>query len=306
MIYTVTINPALDYVVRGENINSGSVNRVDGGVLQAGGKGINVSVVLAELGCKSKALGFTAGFTGTELERMISGKGVEADFVRLRSGFTRINVKLKNSTEKGGIVETELNAAGPAISEEDIEKLLEKLSEIQDGDVIVLSGSTAGLKDIYGRVLDTLSGKSIKSVIDTTGSLLLDSLKYRPWLIKPNLDELAELFGERPDSTEKIVELAERLRKMGAGNVLVSMASDGAILVDENGGISFMPALQGRAVNSVGAGDSMLAGFIAGMLQSSDYRYALKLGTAAGAATAFSEGLGTKDKIGELLRQITV
>lgn len=306
MIYTVTINPALDYVVRGENINSGSVNRVDGGVLQAGGKGINVSVVLAELGCKSKALGFTAGFTGTELERMISGKGVEADFVRLRSGFTRINVKLKNSTEKGGIVETELNAAGPAISEEDIEKLLEKLSEIQDGDVIVLSGSTAGLKDIYGRVLDTLSGKSIKSVIDTTGSLLLDSLKYRPWLIKPNLDELAELFGERPDSTEKIVELAERLRKMGAGNVLVSMASDGAILVDENGGISFMPALKGRAVNSVGAGDSMLAGFIAGMLQSSDYRYALKLGTAAGAATAFSEGLGTKDKIGELLRQITV
>lgn len=299
MIYTVTINPALDYILRGNSIDFGGVNRVSGGTLQFGGKGINVSVLLRELGCESTALGFTAGFTGDELEKQVKSCGVKTDFIRLESGLTRINVKLKSNDG-----ETELNAAGPSISADDVDKLLEKTGTLQEGDTLILSGSTAGLADIYPRILEKISGKNIRTAVDTTGKQLLDTLKYRPWLIKPNLDELAELFGELPDSTEKTAELANRLREMGAQNVLVSMAAEGAVLVDEKGEVRFQKACTGKAVNSVGAGDSMLAGFTAGMLKTGDYGYALKLGTAAGAATAFSEGLGTVTLIEELLKQI--
>ena len=294
MIYTVTINPALDYVVRGENIVLGEVNRVNGDTLQMGGKGINVSVVLSELGCKSKALGFIAGFTGEELERMVKSQGVETDFVKLNKGLTRINIKLKSG------VETELNAKGPEITEKDIAKLIEKLSEIENGDTLVLSGSTAGLSDIYERILNSLSGKHIRTVVDTSGKQLTDVLKYHPWLIKPNLDELTELFGKRPENNDEVAELARRLQEMGAVNVLVSMAGKGAVLVDENDIVYYQPACKGKVVNSVGAGDSMTAGFIAGAAEG-DYEAGLKLGTATGAATAFSEGLGTAEFIRELL-----
>lgn len=299
MVYTVTFNPAIDYVVQADDITVGSVNRTRSEKIYFGGKGINVSMVLAELGVKSKALGFVAGFTGEAIEKGVLESGIEADFVRLEKGFSRINVKIKSECE------TELNGQGPIIGDNALNELFAKLDDISDGDTIVLAGSIPKSmpSDIYERILERLQGKKIKAVVDATKDLLLNVLKYKPYLIKPNNHELGEMFGVALKTIDEIAEYAKRLKDMGAQNVLISMAGDGALLIDENGRTHICGVCRGAVKNSVGAGDSMVAGFIAGSA-GGDYEYALKLGTAAGGATAFSEGLAKKELIYELLEQL--
>ena len=299
MVYTVTFNPAVDYIVHTKQLIAGATNRSDSEEIYFGGKGINVSIVLSELGVKSKALGFVAGFTGEAIEKGVAEKGIDADFVHLNEGFSRINVKIKSGEE------TELNGQGPKITDEAIRELYAKLDEIQDGDTLVLAGSIPSSlpADIYERILERLSGKKIRAVVDATKDLLLNVLKYRPFLIKPNNFELGEIFGVEMKSTEDIVKYAGKLKEMGAQNVLVSMAGDGAVLLHENGKTHVCGVCRGKVKNSVGAGDSMVAGFVAGC-EKGDYEYALKLGTASGGATAFSEGLAEKDRIYELLGQL--
>ncbi len=299
MVYTVTFNPAIDYVVHTGEMKLGSVNRSVSEEMYFGGKGINVSMVLAELGVRSKALGFTAGFTGEAIEQGVRSMGIDADFVRLSQGNSRINVKIK-STE-----ETELNGQGPHIDEEALAKLFEKLSELKDGDTLILAGSIPNSlpSDIYEKILHYLSDRKIKAVVDATKDLLLNVLKYHPFLIKPNNHELGEIFGKTLTSDSEIAEYAAKLQDMGARNVLISMAGDGAILLDEHSNIHKCGVCKGTVKNSVGAGDSMVAGFTAGSLEG-DYEYALKLGTACGGATAFSDGLAKKDLIFELLKQL--
>lgn len=299
MIYTVTFNPAVDYVVRADEMKIGSVNRSRDESVHFGGKGINVSVVLGELGVRSRALGFVAGFTGAAIESGIAQKGIETDFIRLENGFSRINVKIKSESE------TELNGQGPVIDDGSLSALLKKLDALEDGDTLVLAGSIPATmpSDIYRRILARLSGKKIRAVVDATKELLLNVLEYEPFLVKPNDHELGEMFGVTLKTTDEIAEYAGRLRTMGARNVLVSMAGDGALLLDENGSLHSCGACRGTVINSVGAGDSMVAGFIAG-LEQGGYEYALKLGTAAGGATAFSDGLAQKDDIYRLLEQL--
>lgn len=299
MVYTVTFNPAIDYIVRIDELIAGRTNRSSSEQMFVGGKGINVSAVLAELGIKSKALGFVAGFTGRAIEDGVTEKGVETDFVHLESGCSRINVKIKSG------VETELNGQGPQIPEAAIEQLFVKMNELQDGDVLVLAGSIPNTlpSDIYEKILARLSDRKIKTVVDATKDLLLNVLKYKPFLIKPNNHELGEMFGVELKTEEEIISYAKKLREMGAVNVLISMAGDGAILVDEHGEIHKCGVCRGTVKNSVGAGDSMVAGFIAGS-ENGDYEYALKLGTATGGATAFSDDLAKKDEIFELLKQL--
>ncbi len=299
MVYTVTFNPAVDYVIHTGNIKPGTVNRTTSEQIFFGGKGINVSLVLAELGIKSKALGFVAGFTGTAIENGIKEKGIDADFVRLENGFSRINVKIKGNEE------TEINGQGPDIKETDINKLFSKLDKMNSGDILVLAGSIPSTlpDDIYEKILAYLSDKKIRAVVDASKDLLLNVLKYKPFLIKPNNHELGEMFGVTLDTEEQIKYYALKLKEMGAANVLVSMAGDGAILLDENGIFHTCGVCEGVVKNSVGAGDSMVAGFIAGC-ESGDYGHALKLGTACGGATAFSDGLATKLEIANLMSQL--
>lgn len=299
MIYTVTFNPAIDYVVRTGEMKVGVVNRTESEEIYFGGKGLNVSIILNELGIKSEALGFVAGFTGEAIENGMAKDGIKTDFVHLNNGFSRINVKIQSSFE------TEINGQGPEISEENIEELFKKLNKIQDGDTIVLAGSIpASLpSDIYERIFEYLKNKKIRAIVDATGDLLMNVLKYKPFLIKPNNFELEEIFGVELKTAEDVSEYALKLKEMGAVNVLVSMAGDGAILADENGKIHACGVCSGTVKNSVGAGDSMVAGFIAGCEKKS-YEYALKLGTAAGGATAFSDGLAKKDLIYSLLEQL--
>ncbi len=299
MIYTVTFNPAVDYVVHTGRMEKGSVNRASSEEIYFGGKGINVSLVLSELGIPSRALGFVAGFTGKAIEDGIGEKGIETDFVHLKKGFSRINVKIKSDEE------TELNGQGPEIGEDALEELFGKLSELKDGDTIVLAGSIPNSlpSDIYERILESLSDRQIKTVVDATKDLLMNVLKYKPFLIKPNNHELGEMFGVTLKTNEEIAEYAAKLKAMGARNVLVSMAGDGALLLDENGKTHICGVCKGTVRNSVGAGDSMVAGFIAGSMEG-DYEYALRLGTATGGATAFSDGLARKDDIYRLLEQL--
>ncbi len=299
MIYTVTFNPAIDYVVRVGKMIPGGVNRADSEEMYFGGKGINVSLVLSELGLKSRALGFAAGFTGSAIEQGISERGVETDFVHLDRGCSRINVKIKCPD-----LETELNGQGPEIPDAALEQLFSKLDALRDGDTLVLAGSIPNSlpSDIYERILARINRKNIRCVVDATKELLLNVLKYKPFLIKPNNHELGEMFGTELKTEDEIVEYAKRLRDMGAVNVLISMAGDGAILVDEHGEVHRCGVCKGTVRNSVGAGDSMVAGFIAGCEKG--YGYALKLGTASGGATAFSDGLAERDKIYELLEQL--
>ncbi len=300
MIYTVTFNPAVDYVVHTDKIAMGEINKYSDEKVYFGGKGVNVSVVLKELGFNSKALGFIAGFTGDAIEKGIQEKGIDTDFVRLENGFSRINFKIKSGEE------TELNGKGPEINSADIERFYKKLDTMQSGDVLVLAGSIpASLPDdIYEKILERLSDRNIKSVVDATGKLLLNVLPFKPYLIKPNNFELAEMFQTELETNDDIIKYARELKNMGARNVLVSMAEKGAILVDENDEVHIYPVCKGEVKNSVGAGDSMLAGFLAGMLEKNDYNYALKLGTASGGATAFSDGLATKELIDECIKQL--
>lgn len=300
MIYTVTFNPAIDYVIHTGKMKIGSVNRSESEEIYFGGKGINVSFVLNELGIKSKALGFIAGFTGEAIEKGVAAKGIETDFVHLGNGFSRINVKIKSDNE------TELNGQGPKINEADLDLLFNKLDKLRDEDTIVLAGSIPNSlpSDIYEKILEFLSNRKIKTVVDATKDLLKNVLKYKPFLIKPNNHELGEMFGVTLTTNEEIAEYASKLKEMGARNVLVSMAGNGALLLDENGKTHICGVCKGTVKNSVGAGDSMVAGFIAGSLEG-DYEYALKLGTAAGGATAFSDGLAQKDDIYRLLKQLS-
>lgn len=299
MIYTVTFNPAIDYVVHTDDMKTGSVNRSSKEEIYFGGKGINVSWVLSELGIKSKALGFVAGFTGKAIEDGIKAKGIETDFVHLEKGFSRINVKIKSSEE------TELNGQGPVITDEAIKELYSKLDKLENGDTLILAGSIPNTlpSDIYEKILEYISSKDIKIVVDATKDLLLKVLKFKPFLIKPNNHELGEMFGIELKTKEEIIKYARRLKDMGAVNVLISMAGDGAILIDKDDNVHTCGVCKGKVKNSVGAGDSMVAGFVAGSADG-DYEYALKLGTASGGATAFSDGLATKDEIFRLLEQL--
>ncbi|MGN0499344.1 MAG: 1-phosphofructokinase [Acutalibacteraceae bacterium] len=296
MIYTVTFNPALDYVLHLDKLEVGEINRSVSEQIINGGKGINVSTVLKNLGVENTALGFCAGFTGDELERGINADGVKTDFIHLKNGFTRVNVKIRAQED------TDINGQGPKIENEDIERLFEKLDSLGQEDILVLAGSIPNTlpKDIYERILERLDGRGVKTVVDATGELLVNVLKYKPFLIKPNNDELGEIFGKTLETDEEITEYAIKLREMGAENVLVSMGGAGAILVTADGCFKRGVA-KGKVVNTVGAGDSMVAGFLYGYLKSGDYEYALKTGTAAGGATAFTVGIATKEEIETVL-----
>lgn len=300
MIYTLTLNPAIDYVIKLDTLNTGCTNRASGNFCFAGGKGVNVSQVLKELGHESILTGFAAGFTGDELIRQLTENGCRCDFVRTQNGFTRINVKLKADEE------TEINGSSGEITAEENESLLRKLSALGEGDILVLAGSIPKGLDtgIYSGIMENLSGRGVMFAVDTEGQALLDTLKYKPFLIKPNNHELGAIFGCSADTAEAAAEYGQRLREMGAQNVLVSMAGDGAVLCAADGKVYFQPAAKGSVVNSVGAGDSMVAGFLAGWLSTGSYPAALKTGTAAGAATAFAAGLAKAEDIKKLLAEI--
>lgn len=298
MIYTVTFNPSLDYYLCLETLTQGSVNRAHHSDLQVGGKGINVSLVLRELGIESTVLGFKAGFVGQEIENRLQSIGVQTDLITLAAGCSRINVKLKSGQE------TDINASGPVIDKSALEQLHQKLSQLKCGDTLVLAGSvpTGCPSDIYARILKELSPKGVRLVVDATGELLTAVLPDHPFLIKPNHHELAEIIGKSLDSVQEIIAAATRLQQMGACNVLVSMAGEGALLLNEKGELYRAAAPEGEVRGSVGAGDSMVAGFLAG-LDEGDWEQALKFGIAAGSATAFSNKLATKQEILNLLQK---
>lgn len=296
MVYTVTLNPALDYVMRVGTLRYDDINRSESEDIYYGGKGINVSTVLTRLEIENEALGFVGGFTGDKLVEMLKGDGIRSDFNRISGGHTRINVKIKADTE------LDVNAQGPSVSDEEIAALLKKLDDIKSGDVLVLAGSIPKNlpSDIYERILAKLQNNGVKFVVDATGDLLKKCLAYKPFLVKPNHHELGDLFGVETKCDEDIVIYAKKLQEMGAKNVLVSRGKDGATLVDENGNVTTVGNVEGKPVSSVGCGDSMVAGFVAGFLKKGDYAYALKLGMACGNATAFSEQLATRAKIDKM------
>lgn len=300
MIYTVTFNPAIDYVVRMDQFILDTVNRTTAEEIYYGGKGINVSTVLKELGQDSVALGFIAGFTGNEIAQGLKNQGIQTDFICLKEGLSRINVKIKAQQE------TEINGQGPHIDAEALEALFQKLDLLEKGDVLILAGSIPSSmpEDSYEQIMKRMDGKGILTVVDATKNLLVNVLKYHPFLVKPNNYELGEIFQTVLKTSDEIVEAAKKLQQMGARNVLISMAGDGAILVAENGEIHQIGVPKGTVQNSVGAGDSMVAGFIAGYLEKKDYLYALRLGTASGSATAFSKGLAVKEEIERLLQEV--
>lgn len=300
MIYTVTFNPSLDYIVSVDDFKLGLTNRTSSELLLPGGKGINVSTILTNLGIESTALGFVAGFTGDEIIRKVEEIGVRSDFIRIGDGISRINVKLKS------IDGTEINGMGPDISREKTEELMEKLDVLDEGDVLVLAGSipVSMPDDIYSRILERLEGKGVTFIVDATGELLMKVLKYQPFLIKPNNHELGDIFKVNLETREEVVPYGRKLQAMGAKNVLISMAGEGAVLVAEDGSVYDAPAPEGVLVNAVGAGDSMVAGFTAGWMEEKDYRHAFYMGVAAGSASAFSEYLATKNEIMSLYQKI--
>lgn len=300
MIYTVTFNPALDYVVKVDHFTLGTVNRTEQEDIYCGGKGLNVSTVLAALGYGNTALGFVAGFTGDEIESRVKNLGFRSDFIHVEHGISRINVKLKSGEE------TEINGSGPKITKKDLDQLYDKLDCLSKGDVLILSGSIpASLNDdIYERIMEYLDKRGIRIVVDATRDLLSNVLYYHPFLIKPNNHELGEMFGVTLKSVDEIIHYGKLLQEKGAENVLVSMAGDGAVLITEKGEVFTMGVPSGTVKNSVGAGDSMVAGFVAGYLENGSYEHALRLGSAAGSATAFSEGLAGKEDIMKLYNEL--
>lgn len=297
MVYTVTFNPALDYVVRVDGFQVGEVNRTSREEIQLGGKGINVSTVLSHLGVENVALGFLAGFTGQALEEGLRREGIHTDFIWLEQGLTRINVKIKADQE------SEINGQGPNIDAAALDQLFRKLDKLERDDVLIVSGSVPSTLpgDVYEQILARLQGRGIHFVVDATRDLLCNVLPYHPFLIKPNNIELGEIFGRTLNTDEEIRDCAAQLQQRGARNVLVSMAGDGSLLLDETGACYRLGVPKGQVRNSVGAGDSMVAGFVAGWLKTGDYAYAQRLGAAAGSATAFSDGLATGDQIMALL-----
>lgn len=298
MIYTVTFNPALDYIMRVDDLQSKDINRTRSEEIYYGGKGINVSVILTRLGVENKALGFVAGFSGKQIENMLVSDGIKTDFVHLKEGYTRINVKIKCDRE------LDINANGPEIKREEVDALFEKLEELKSGDYLILAGSIPkALPDnMYEKILERLDGKGVNFVVDATGDLLKNVLKYKPFMVKPNHHELGEIFGVEITALDDIEKYAKKLQEMGAKNVLVSRGKDGAALIDEFGKVHTMGNVPGKIISSVGCGDSMVAGFVAGYAKEKDYAYALKLGSACGNATAFSSGLATKNEIDKMLQ----
>ena len=301
MIYTVTFNPSLDYIVSVEDFKLGLTNRTSSEMLLPGGKGINVSTVLKNLGIESTALGFTAGFTGDEITRRLEAMGVKNGFIQVQEGFSRINLKLKS------IDGTEINGQGPAISTQKVEQLMGQLGDLGEGDVLFLSGSIPASMpdDAYQKIMAMLDGRGVSIVVDATRDLLMKVLPYHPFLIKPNNHELGEIFGVPLDTRQSVIPYGKKLQEMGAVNVLISMAGEGAVLIAENGQVYEEPAPKGKLINGVGAGDSMVAGFMAGYMKEHDYRYAFHMGIAAGSASAFSEHLATSEEIEAVYRQIT-
>lgn len=297
MIYTVTFNPALDYVMNVANLQTKDINRTESEQLYYGGKGINVSVILTRLGIENKALGFLAGFSGRQIEDMLNKDKIDNDFIYLKNGYSRINVKIKSDEE------LDINAQGPDIDNEDIDALFDKLKKLQKGDCLVLAGSIPKSMpdDIYERILKQLDNNNIDIVADATGDLLLNVLKYKPFMIKPNHHELGDFFSTEIKSIDDIEYYSKKLQDMGAKNVLVSRGKNGAALLDENGKLHTIGNVPGKIKSSVGCGDSMVAGFLAGWAEKQDYSYALKKGAACGNATAFSQTLATKEEIDKMM-----
>ena len=298
MIYTVTFNPCLDYVVNVDTLTLGAVNRASRETVMAGGKGVNVSIVLKNLGHASCAWGFLAGFTGDEIARRLRDMGIDTDFISVREGMSRSNIKVKAAEE------TEINGIGPAITEADVEALYAKIDQLTADDILIVSGSVPATMpgDIYERILARLDGRGVRIVVDATRDLLVNVLPYHPFLIKPNNHELGEIFDVVLTTREDVVPYAKKLQEQGARNVLVSMAGEGAVLVTEDGDVIESPSPKGTVVNSVGAGDSMVAGFVAGYLESDgSYEQAFRMGVCTGSASAFSLGLATRDQVEELL-----
>lgn len=300
MIYTVTFNPSLDYIVDVENFHLGMTNRTCSEQMMAGGKGINVSIVLQNLGIENTALGFIAGFTGEEIRRQVSQIGIRAQFISIPEGISRINLKLRS------IDGTEINGMGPTIGQAQLDALYEKLDTLTDQDTLVLAGSIPASmpSSIYSDIMERLQEKGVTFVVDATKQLLLNVLRYKPFLIKPNNHELGELFGVTLSTREAVVPYARRLQERGARNVLISMAGQGAVLVAEDGSVHLTPAPKGTLVNAVGAGDSMVAGFLAGWQEQHDYGHAFRMGVAAGSASAFSRYLATREEVERVYTQL--
>ena len=300
MIYTITFNPALDYISQVENFEIGKINRTKTEKILPGGKGLNVSTVLKNLGQNSTALGFIAGFTGDELKKEVENKGIKTDFIKVQEGLTRINVKISSNEE------TALNGNGPKITDENIKELLEKIQKIEKEDIVILAGNVPkGINDnIYEIICEILKKKGVTFIVDSTRELLINVLKYNPFLIKPNKEELEETFKVKIETKEDIVRYAKELQLMGAQNVLISLGGDGAILVTAEDKVYFSNAPKGKVVNTVGAGDSMVAGFIAGYNQNGEFEHAFKMGIATGSASAFSMNLATAEEVANLLKEI--
>lgn len=297
MIYTITFNPALDYISQVENFQKGKINRTTNEKILPGGKGLNVSIVLKNLGIDNTALGFIAGFTGDELKRRIEQYNVKTNFIKVENGITRINVKISSNEE------TALNGCGPQITEDDLEKILKQIDEIQKEDIVILAGNIPKNinKNIYEKICLKLKEKETTFIVDATRELLIGILKYNPFFIKPNKEELEETFGVKIQGEQEIIQYAKKLQKMGARNVLISLGGEGAILITEENKIYKANAPKGKVISTVGSGDSMVAGFIAGYIKDKDYKEALKLGIAAGSASAFSTELATKERVEKLL-----
>ena len=301
MIYTVTFNPSLDYIVSVDDFKLGLTNRTSSELILPGGKGTNVSTVLKNLGFESTALGFVAGFTGNEIVKRLNDMGIKSDFISIENGISRINLKLKS------IDGTEINGAGPDISEEKVNKLMDKLNQLKEGDVLVLAGSIPSSMpdDMYEKIMARLDGKGVMIVVDATRDLLVNVLKYHPFLVKPNNHELGEIFGVELKNRQDVIPYGKKLQEKGARNVLISMAGEGAVLVAENGQVFEKPAPKGTLVNGVGAGDSMVAGFMAGWMEKQDHEYAFHMGISAGSASAFSENLATREEVQAVYEQVT-
>lgn len=297
MIFTVTFNPSLDYIVRVDEMRLGTINRTNYEQLLPGGKGINVSIVLGNLGHPSHALGFSAGVTGVALEKLLADAGVDADLVHVKEGFTRINAKVK------AVEETELNGQGPRIAPEDVDALFSKLDVLGQDDTLVISGSVPNTlpSDMYEQVMERLAGRGVRIVVDAERDLLTRVLPYRPFLVKPNNHELGDIFGVTLKTRDEVVPYARRMQEMGAQNVLVSMAGEGGVLVAADGQVYQSPAAKGTVVNSVGAGDSCVAGFLAGLMETGSYQTAFRMGLAAGSASAFSDHLATRPEVEDLM-----
>ncbi len=300
MIYTVTLNPSLDYFLSVEHFAIGKTNRSNEEVYRPGGKGINVSWVLHNLGLESTALGFLAGFTGQEIKRQMETTGIATDFIELPGGMSRLNVKLKQMDA------TEINASGPILSEKNLEKLRKKLSALTQGDILILSGSLPGsvTTDIYKDLMEEVDGKGIPVIVDAIGDALLKTLPLHPFLMKPNHQELSELFDVELSTREQVIPYAGKLQEWGAQNVLVSLGGAGAVLLDQNGVVYESEVPRGKLINAVGAGDSMVAGFLAGYLEKQDFAHAFLMGMAAGSASAFSEGLADRATVEQLYQQL--